>query len=116
MKFLITFNHIDGEWDKCSPEEQAGHNTYLADFMRSLKAEKNAELVFLAPKEQSTTVRIHDDKSMTVDDGPINDDAEYLGGYFVIEADGRDEAVAWAKKGRFLVGSNEVRQIVEFGA
>lgn len=114
MKFLVTFNHIDGVWDKLTPQEQELHGGQLADFMRALKAEKNAELVFLAPKEQSTTVRIDDDKTLTVHDGPINDDAEYLGGYFIIEAD-RDEAIEWAKKGRFLVGSNELRQIVDFG-
>ena len=116
MKFLITFNHIDGVWDKLTPQEQELHGGQLADFMRALKAEKNAELVFLAPKQQSTTVRIDDDKSLAVHDGPINDDPEYLGGYFIIEADTREEAIDWAKKGRFLIGSNEVRQIIEIGA
>ena len=36
---------------------------------------------------------------------------EQVGGYYIIEADTLDEAVEWARRGRWLVGSNEVRQI-----
>ena len=41
---------------------------------------------------------------------------EQPGGYYIIEAETVDEAVEWAKKGRFIPGSNEVRQILDFGA
>ncbi len=114
MKFQITFNHIDGEWEKLSQAEREQHGATLRDFVRALKVEKDAEMVFLAPKEGAKTVRIHSDQRLEILDGPTLPGPEAAGGYFIIDADSIDEAVEWAKKGRFLVGSNEVRQIVDF--
>ena len=37
---------------------------------------------------------------------------EQPGGYYIIDAESVEEAVEWAKKGRWLIGSNEVRQII----
>ena len=36
-----------------------------------------------------------------------------LGGFYIIEAESMDEAIEWAKKGRFRPGPNEVRQLRE---
>lgn len=113
MQYLITFNHIDGEWDRQTPEEQERHGSLLGEFMAELKAEQGARLVFLEPVEQAETVRMHPDGSIEVTDGPYREGAEQPGGYYIVEAESMDEAVEWARKGRFLVGSSEVRRIVE---
>ena len=54
---------------------------------------------------------MHDDGSVTTEAGPFNDAAEYVGGIYVIEAPSLSEAVEWARKARFMVGANEVRQL-----
>ena len=45
--------------------------------------------------------------------GPWSDVDEYMGGAYIIAADSLEDAVAWAKKGRFLPGANEIRQIYD---
>lgn len=51
------------------------------------------------------------DGSLTRIDGPSSSASEYIGGLHVIEADSIDEALEWAERARFMIGSNEVRQI-----
>ena len=38
---------------------------------------------------------------------------EFVGGYFIMEADSMDDAVEFAKRGRYMFGANEIREIVE---
>ena len=66
----------------------------------------------LQPVETATTVRVRNGKvSMT--DGPFAETKEQLGGYYVIEADSLDEALAWAAKiPSARIGSIEVRPLV----
>jgi hypothetical protein len=44
-------------------------------------------------------------------DGPFTETKELLGGYYVIEAASRDEAVQWAKRIPLTTGSVEVYEI-----
>jgi hypothetical protein len=62
----------------------------------------------------AATVRVRDAKVMTTD-GPFAETKEQLGGYYLVEAKTREEAVAMAAKipgARF--GSVEVRPIMTF--
>ena len=112
MQFMITFNHVEGVWERLSAEEREEHQKWLERFVAALRAEKNASLVFLAPPAQRTTVRKRaPGAALEVLDGPAIAGPEQVGGYYIIEADSLDEAVEWAKQGRWLVGSNEVRRI-----
>lgn len=45
----------------------------------------------------ATTVRL-DDGATTIQDGPFADSKEHLGGYFLLEADHLDDALAWAAR------------------
>lgn len=112
MKFMITFNHVDGVWDALSEEEKEEHGKWLSRFSAELESEKGASLVFLGFPEQRKTVRMHEDGAVRVHDGPYLDGNEQIGGYYIIDAESMDEAVEWAKKGRFMTGSNEVRPIL----
>jgi hypothetical protein len=112
MQFMITFNHVEGIWERLSAEEREQHNKWLERFVAELRAQKNASLVFVAPPAQRKTVRKRESGgALEVLDGPAVPGPEQLGGYYIIEAESLDEAVEWAKKGRWLVGSNEVRRI-----
>ena len=111
MRFMITFNHVDGVWERLSRQDREAHGEWLARFIAELSDEKDARLVFLAPVDQRKTVRRHENGKVEVTDGPAIPGPEQVGGYYIIDAESFEDAIAWAKKGRWLVGSNEVRQI-----
>ena len=113
MKYMITFNHIEGAWEQITDEQREQHAGWLKSFMRELKEEKGADLVFLAPPPETRTVRRHLDGRIEVTEELVSATGEFVGGYYVIEAESMDDAVMWAEKGRFLVGSNDVRPILE---
>lgn len=111
MEFMITFNHVEGVWDRLSEAERGEHETWLAGFVKDLAKEKSTKLGFVMPPEHRKTVRKHSDGSVEDLDGPAIPGPEQVGGYYIIDAESVEEAVEWAKKGRWLVGANEVRQI-----
>jgi hypothetical protein len=86
------------------------HEKWLERFMAQLSDEQNATLVLLAPPDQRKTVCKHENGDLEVREGPAVPGSEQVGGYCIIEAESIEDAVAWARKGRRLVGSNEVRQ------
>lgn len=47
----------------------------------------------------ATTVRHGENGDLLVSDGPFVEAKEYMGGFWIIEADDLDEALDWAKKG-----------------
>ena len=114
MKFMIFFNHVEGVWEGLDEATKARHQATLGKLMTDLAAEKDAKLVFFAPPNDARTVRQLPDGRQEIVAGPSRPGPEQSGGYYLIEADSMDEAVEWARRGRFLTGSNEVRQILEF--
>jgi len=67
----------------------------------------------LQPTSTATTVRVRDGKTLTVD-GPFAETKEQLGGYYLVEAENLDQAVAIAARipGARL-GSIEVRPVMK---
>jgi hypothetical protein len=66
----------------------------------------------LQPTSAATTVRRHDGKTDVLD-GPYADTKEQFAGYFFVEADNLDDAIAWAKRcpsSRY--GAIEIRPVV----
>lgn len=67
----------------------------------------------LQPTSTATTVRVRDGKTLTVD-GPFAETKEHLGGYYLVEAENLDQAVAIAARipGARL-GSIEIRPVMK---
>ncbi|QDZ07774.1 YciI family protein [Sphingomonas panacisoli] len=64
----------------------------------------------------ATTVRTAPDGSQTIHDGPFAETREQLGGFYLIEAQDLDEAIAFAKRVPIrLGGSVEVRPAIMGG-
>ena len=62
----------------------------------------------------ATSIRVRDGKRL-VTDGPFAETHEQLGGYFLIEAKNREEAIAVALKIPMASrGTVEVRPVIEF--
>jgi len=114
MRFAICMTDIDGTWDSLPADRQdeilAGHRHFREELEA---AGRFVAALHFHPRSEARTVRMHDDGSLAVAEGPFSDAAEYVGGIYVIDSDSMDEAVAWARKARFMVGANEVRQIWE---
>jgi hypothetical protein len=67
----------------------------------------------LDPRSSSTVVRVQDGAVLTTD-GPFAEAKEYVGGFWVIEAEDLDAALAWAAKGTVACGAPvEVRPFQE---
>ncbi|MGH7075577.1 MAG: YciI family protein [Stellaceae bacterium] len=64
----------------------------------------------LKPPNTATTIRRGDGKSLTTD-GPFAETREQLTGYYIIEAQNLDEAMAVAGRIPFTAGAVEVRPI-----
>ena len=64
--------------------------------------------------ESATTVRVQNGEAL-LSDGPFVDAKEYLGGFYLLEADNLDEATALAARvpAARMGGAVEVRPIVE---
>ncbi|WP_374570034.1 YciI family protein [Phenylobacterium sp.] len=113
MRYMITFNQVEGVWEELNEAEQTRHAAQLGALIGALKA-NGSELVFLAPPGQAATVRMHPDGLVETLDGPARPGFEQAGGYYVVDVDSLEEAIEWARRGRFLAGSSEVRQIIDF--
>jgi hypothetical protein len=103
-----------GAWEALGAAEQRRVMEEHEAFGKALREQSKLVCSFrLQPIEQARTVRMHADGSLAVTDGPFAETKEALGGFYVIEADSLDEALEWARRGRFVPGANEVRPIWE---
>ena len=113
MRFMITFTHIEGAWEKLSPSELENIQTQHKEFVRVLEDEQKTQMTFFKPPTEAKTVRRKEDWNLEITDGPLLPGPEFTGGYFIIGADSMDDAVEFAKRGRYMFGANEIREIHE---
>jgi hypothetical protein len=111
MKYalLIYVNEAGGEG--LSEEEQAAvSGEYFA--IRDVPGVYAGD--HLQPVHAATTVRVQDGRTLTTD-GPFADTKEFLGGYYLLEADDIDTAIEIAARvpAARMGGAIEVRPIVE---
>ena len=110
MQYLLLIYENEKRFSKGFPEaELAEYRAFGQQFAGAIKG-GNA----LQPTSSAATVRVRDGKVMPTD-GPFAETKEQLGGYYLVEARDRDEAVSMAAKipaARF--GSVEVRPIMTF--
>ncbi len=113
MQYMLLIYGSDEEWAAVpETERERIYNEYMA-VAQSPGIRGGAEL---QPAATATTVRVRDGKTLTTD-GPFAETKEFLGGYFLLEAETLDEAIEIAARipgARF--GSVEVRPVVTHGA
>jgi hypothetical protein len=111
MKYAMLVYTQPGSFEQLSPEEaKAVSAEYFAisDDPRVYGGDQ------LAPVETATTVRVNGSGTLTTD-GPFADTKEVLGGFYLVDAEDLDAAIALAAKvpSARMGGSVEVRPIVE---
>jgi hypothetical protein len=98
-----------------SPEARELHDeSVLAEYEQFSAAPEILGGQQLQPVESATTVRVEDGQALLTD-GPFVPAKEYLGGFYLVEAENLDAATALAARipAARLGGAIEVRPIVE---
>jgi hypothetical protein len=103
---------VEDEWDSLPPAEQeriaACHEAFIAAL-----GDRYLCCYGARPSGEARTVRLRADGRFEVTPGPMTATKEPLGGFYLIEAESMEEAIEWAKRGRFRPGPNEVRPLRE---
>ena len=115
MQYMLLIYGDENAWEGMSPEEQAEGLKPWTDYTKWLK--DSGTYVAgdaLAPTTAATTVRIRDGQTLTTD-GPFAETKEQLGGYYLIDVENLDDAIAAASKcpGAFM-GTMEVRPVQSY--
>ncbi|MGO8818206.1 MAG: YciI family protein [Terriglobia bacterium] len=110
MQYLLLIYENEQRWNQgYMQDELAEYQAFGKEFAVAIRG-GNA----LQPTNTASTVRVRDGKPLTTD-GPFAETKEQLGGYYLVEANDKDEALRMAAKipgARF--GSIEVRPIMKF--
>ena len=116
MKYLLAiYDDENGRMGQDSPEfaELMAGYRQLNDELTA--ADKHLGGEPLVPTAMATTVRIRNDETL-ITDGPFAETKEQLGGFYLVDAEDLDEAIAWASKiPTAKHGSVEIRPIADFG-
>jgi hypothetical protein len=114
MEYLLLIYVNEAESRRRSDAEQGQmHREYVAFTEDLARSGKNKGGNALQQSAAANTVRVRNGKT-TVMDGPFAETKEQLGGYYLVEAKDRDEAISIAARipGAKL-GSIEVRPVMK---
>ncbi len=113
MQYLLLIYGNENRWDKVDGAEREKTLQEFGAFTQSIHQSghlRGGNELDVTTK--ASTVRVRDGKSM-VTDGPFAETREQLGGYYLIEAKDREEAIAIAARIPSVSwGSIEVRPII----
>ena len=114
MKFMCLAYEEEATLDALTEREWDALRTETVDYVDALRA--NGQLVVtyaLQSVRRAASVKVRDGKRL-VTDGPFAEAKELIGGFFVVEARDRDEALALAARWPSArLGAIEVRPIEE---
>ena len=113
MKYLLLIYENEAAWATTSEEEQGQifgeYMAYTQDIARSGKLIHGEAL---QPSATATSVRVEGGKTITTD-GPFAETREQLGGFYLVDAENLDEAIALAARiPGARTGTIEVRPIM----
>ncbi|MCZ8513067.1 YciI family protein [Paenibacillus filicis] len=109
MHYTLLF--YENPEDFAARKDPSRQQDYLSSWSHYVHALRKSGIVVsgsgLYPPETATTLRRHDGE-MLVQDGPISETKEQVGGFFIIDVPDQDKALEWAA--RAPVDAVEVRQ------
>jgi hypothetical protein len=115
MKFMLLCYDNEKEWEALGEAALRAAREEAVGLVQELHANGKYLLATpLQPVATATSVRVREGKRI-VSDGPFAETREVLGGFFLIDAKDRDEAIAIAARhpGARFGGCVEVRPIIE---
>jgi hypothetical protein len=117
MKYMLILIGEEGGWEDQSPDDMKAEMERWSQYGQEL-VDAGAHLggEGLQESTTATTVRIGKDGERLVTDGPFAETKEHVGGFYVIECAGPEEALEWAKKVPLRAGAVEVRPVMNYSA
>jgi len=114
MRYLLTIYATEGAWESLPEAERQTHfNEYMALTADLKSSGKHLGGAPLQPVSTASTVRVRNGKTV-VTDGPFAETREQLGGFYLIDAEDLDEALAVAARvPGSRTGCVEVRPVME---
>ena len=114
MKYMLLVHHDEEAFGKRSEAERKHMLQESVQLANQLNASGHyLSAAPLHPTSETTCVRVRGGKPLLTD-GPFAETREQLGGYFLIEAKDRDEAIAIAARiPGARIGTVEVRPVTE---
>ncbi len=115
MQFMMIVKTSGDFENDCKPSDEL--MVAVGNYTQELrKAGALVELSRLHPGSKGARVKLHG-KDRIVIDGPFAETKELIGGYWIIQANSMDEAIAWAKRAPAPEGKPEceieIRQFLE---
>src|SRR3954464_4272581 len=113
MKYLLTFaRDKDRMYEGTEEEMKAGMQAWNEFNREAIEAGVLIANEALELPNTAKTVRFENGGELSVTDGPFTETKEQLGGFCLIDVEGFEEALGWAKKVPLLPGSLlEVRAV-----
>jgi hypothetical protein len=115
MRYMMLIHHDEAAL-AAAPQQQLWADFAAFNEALAKAAGGSGPGLRLQPASAATTVRTTGDRTEVLD-GPYADTKEQFAGYFFVEADDLDQAIAWAKRcpsSRY--GSIEIRPVWTGGA
>ena len=117
MQYMILIYGDETALMDASPEDQATGAKAWVDYTQWLKDEgRHVAGDALHPTASATTLRFDTEGKTLTTDGPFAETKEQLGGYYLLECDDLDQAIAAASKMPLRGGSVEIRPVMQFDA
>lgn len=110
MKYMLLIYGDESQREQMSEAERAAEMPKWMDYTMDLQTSG----ALIAGDALHTTASATTVRAQLVTDGPFAETKEALGGYYLIEAAGLDEAIEWAKRCPGAAGGSiEVRPVME---
>lgn len=115
MQFMLALIAEERSWEDVTPDEVKKTLAEMGQFNAELTA-AGALVSAGGLQERATGTTVHyGDSAPLVTDGPFAETKEQLAGFWLIEVENLDEALAWAKKVPLHSGHVEIRPMVSGG-
>jgi hypothetical protein len=117
MKYLLALIADETGFAEATPDQQAESMKAWDAYTRAtVDAGVHLGGEGLQPSSTATTVRIPPDGEAIVSDGPFAETKEQLVGYYLLDCEDLDDALAWAKRIPMPGGDVEVRPVMDYEA
>ena len=117
MKYMLALFGDESRWADITPEQaQEGMKKWDAFTQEAIDAGVHVGGEGLQPSATATTIQIQESGEPIVSDGPFAETKEQLGGYYLLDCQDLDDAIAWAKKIPMPGGTVEVRPVMDYEA
>jgi hypothetical protein len=115
MQFMLALIGEERSWEEVAPDEVKRNLAEMGQFNAEL-TEAGGFVTGGGLQERATGTTVHyGEGEPVISDGPFAETKEQLAGFWVIECEGLDEALAWAKKVPLNDGHVEIRPMVASG-